>query len=379
MDRSKFKLSIFLSVLFLFLISFVVFYWISHERNYASTDNAYVCGNQVVINSQISGTVTAVGADNTFLVEKGHLLVGLDPTDQTLALNQAIDRLGMTCRNAVDLFEAVKERKANMAARQAVLVNAWKEFKHREELLPSGAVALEEFENSEANFYENYALFEIAKVQFEAAEAKVAGTSVETHPMVLEAVDFLKEAYINCKRCSVVATTRGIVAQRAVQIGEWISPQTPLMTLIPLSEMWVDANFREVDLKPVRIGQRVRMFSDLYGKDVIYHGRVVGIGGGSGSVFSVLPPQNATGNWVKIVQRVPVRIAIDPEDLRKHPLRLGLSMTVKVNTRNHKGLFIPEPLPNTVLYQTDVFESQEEGVQKLIHAVFKSNIAKSYL
>jgi membrane fusion protein (multidrug efflux system) len=373
MGTFKFKLSIFLCALLLFIGVFVVWRSVSRGRNFASTDNAYVGGNQVVVNSQIAGTVIAVGADNTFLVEKGHLLVALDPTDQTLSLTQAMDRLGMTCRNAVDLFEAVRERKANMAARQAVLVNSWKEFKHREVLLPSGAVALEDFENSEASFYENYE-------QFEAAEAKVDGTTVMTHPMVLEAVDSLKEAYVNRKRCKVVASTRGLVAQRNAQIGQWVAPQTPLMTLIPLSEMWVDANFREVDLKKVRIGQKVEMFSDLYGKEVIYHGRVVGIGGGSGSVFSVLPPQNATGNWVKIVQRVPVRIALDPRDVQNHPLRLGLSMTVTVHVRNDQGPLIPEPLPeNSLLYQTDVFGDQEDGVGQLIYSVFNANIPKNYL
>ena len=211
----------------------------------------------------------------------------------------------------------------------------------------------------------------------QAAYAQVQNTTVQTHPLVLQAIDQLKDDYVNLKRCTIVSPVNGYVAMRSAQLGESVSPNEPLLAIIPLNELWVDANFKETQLAKVRIGQAVRMTSDIYGGGVVFQGKVVGINPGTGSVFSALPPQNATGNWIKIVQRVPVRVSLDPQQLKKSPLWLGLSMDVKVDIHDTQGEMLSEERRVAPLYQTKVYSEQERGVDLLIEKIIRENTGNS--
>jgi membrane fusion protein (multidrug efflux system) len=203
--------------------------------------------------------------------------------------------------------------------------------------------------------------------------SEVQNTSVENHPLVEKAKSDVREAFVNLQRCTLRSPVTGIVAQRRVQVGQTIRPEIPLLAVIPLNQMWVDANFKEVDLAKIRIGQPVYTTSDMYGSDIVYRGEVIGIGIGTGAVFSPLPPQNATGNWIKIVQRVPVRVSLDPDQLRKNPLRLGVSMNVTVDVHDITGRRVPERNSDKFIYQTDVFQTQIDGVEKIIQDILDQN------
>jgi len=367
-------------LLFFILIGVVLFlYWLFHSRFYAYTNNAYVNGNKILITSQIAGTVIKIGPDDTCFVEKGSPLVELDPTDRMIILNSQKEKLANTCRSVVELFEQVKEKEADVQAKRVVLNQSLLDFKRRKLLLPSDAVSVEDFQQAASTYMKDYALLQLAQSQLKAANAQIENTTVSTHPKVKEAIASLKDAYIQLKRCRITAPVSGLVAQRTVQVGQQIKVADALMTIIPLSQMWVDANFREVQMGKMRIGQIARIKSDIYGSSVEYQGQIIGIGGGTGSVFSLLPPQNATGNWVKIVQRIPVRIRLNPEQLKEYPLRLGLSMEVTVDLHDQEGKRIPSPFPETFfLYKTDIFENEEEGVEDLIEALLKENIPERY-
>lgn len=375
------KFNLFYKLILFFLIaSLLIFlYWLLYARFYESTNDAYVSGNQIIVTPQLPGIITQVRVDNSFFVDEGHPLVVLDATAQTIELNRAKEKLAATCRDVVHLFEKVKECRANLIAKQAVLVNSVHEFQKRKMVLSSGAVSLEDFQEAESQMKQNKALCQLARAQLESARAQIEGTTVQTHPKILEAQEALKNAYLKRQRCEITAPASGLIAQKNAQVGQWVSAPSHLMTIIPLSQMWIDANFREVQLKYIHLGQNVKVHSDLYGSHVEYRGKVVGIGAGTGSVFSILPPQNAVGNWIKIVQRVPVRIELDPRDLAAHPLRLGLSMKVKVDIRDQSGEIIPQPSLNSQLYQTDVFQHQMDGVDSLIESILKANIAKAYI
>jgi membrane fusion protein (multidrug efflux system) len=363
---------------FFLLIGGIIFVrWLTYSRYYESTNDAYVTGNQLIINAQLAGTVTQIDTDNTFFVTKGQELITIDSTDAQISLNLAKEKLANACRKVVDLFEQVNEREANVQAKKTRLFQSSRDYEHRQKLLPLGGVSLEDFQQAEAAYLEDFSLLQLAQSQLDASQAQILHTTVISHPQVREAIESLKDSYVRLKRCKIVSPENGLVAQRSVQIGQWVSTSTPLLAIIPLSQMWVDANFREVQLSQMRIGQKVTLHSDIYGKNVEYTGTVIGISGGTGSVFSILPPQNATGNWVKIIQRLPVRIALDPKQLQEYPLRLGLSMTVSVDLRNQKGRLIPDPSQSITLYQTDVFGNQENGVDVLIEEIFSQNIPKN--
>jgi membrane fusion protein (multidrug efflux system) len=356
----------------------VVLYWLLHDRFYESTDNAYVGGNKLMITSQVSGIVTQIGAEDASLVEVGHLLVGLDPTDHRIALNLEKEKLATICRDVVQLFESVEEKTADLASKEVRFHQSESDYRHRQLLISVGGVAREELEQSETTMKEDEALLALASAKLEAALAQVQNTTPSTHPKVLEAIESLKKAYVELSRCSIAAPQAGVIAQRSAQVGKWVDPKDALMAIIPLHQMWVDVNFREVQMKKIRIGQPVELTSDYYGYAVKYHGTVVGIGAGTGTVFSLLPAQNATGNWVKIIQRVPVRVQLDPQELAEHPLRLGLSMKARVNLRNQHGGIIPAPSKSENLYSTAIYENQDQGVEEEIAAILEQNIPPRY-
>lgn len=302
-----------------------------------STEDAYVAGHQVRITSQVGGTVTEVLAGNTSRVEAGQVLVRLDPTDAQQALDRASAALAQAVRQVRADTRSADQFDAQVAVRRLELQRASADLARREPLLAERAVADEEVRHARQAVALATAQLTQSQRQAAASHALVDGTTVEDNPAVLAQRAAYRDAWIALHRTAIVAPVAGHVALRSVQLGQRIGPGEPLMTVIPLRDVWLDANFKEGQLRNLRIGQPVRITSDQYGRSVVFHGRVVGMQAGTGAAFSLLPPQNASGNWIKVVQRVPVKIALDPEEIDAHPLRIGLSMKATVDTHERGG------------------------------------------
>jgi len=370
-NRKKILGGLTLGLLIISLLIFLLWFFIL--RFHKTTDDAYVNGNQVVVTPQISGYITAVTVNDTQLVEAGHILVQLDTIDQTISLEKAKNELAETVRNVAQMFKNVEKLKADVESSKAEMARTGQDYEHRKKLVQCGAISVEDFQHSEAFFIQAYANLLAAQFSLSGAEALIEGTTIETHPLVEKAKAATKDAFVNLQRCTIRSPVQGIVTNKQAQVGQAITPNTPLMILVPMDQIWVDANFKEEQLRKVRIGQPVKMTSDIYGRDVTYHGKVIGIGAATGSVLSVLPPQNATGNWIKIVQRLPVRIRLDQDEIKVYPLRLGLSMNVNVDVHKTDGDLIPPPTPFTELYTTSVFENQDQGADVLINQIIAEN------
>lgn len=349
------------------------FYWLFIWRFEKSTNDAYVQGNQVIVTPQISGYITSVTVDDTDVVEQGRILVELDTIDRKLTLETAKNELANAVRDVTKMFEMVGVLKGEVEARKAAFAKAGLDYKHRKALAPTGGVSKEDFQHSEAFFVEAFANLLSAQHQLRGARALVENTTIETHPRVEKAKDALREAFVNLVRCTIRSPVQGMVAMKKAQVGESVDQKTPLMMVVPLDQIWVDANFKETQLKKMRLGQPVKLKSDIYKGEMIFHGEVIGISAATGSVMSVLPPQNATGNWIKIVQRLPVRVKLDPNELSRFPLRLGLSMDVTVNIHDISGKMIPPSAPPGPLYCTDIFAKQDEGADELIAKIVEEN------
>lgn len=363
------------SIAFGFVVIGILFLllWILYFRFEETTTDSYVGGNQVVITPQINGYVSAIYADDHDVVEEGQILVELDKIDATVAYEAAKDNLAETVREVVTLFQKVGQYKAEREERKAEMVRRGQDYTHRKNLIDSGSVSLEDLEHAEASFVAAFASVMMIEYQLRQALSQVENTTIETHPLVEKAKEEVKRTYVNLKRCTILSPVRGQVARRAAQVGQAFNPQDPLMVVIPFDQMWVEANYKETQIRKMRIGQCVEMKSDTFGRHVVYHGKIIGISAGTGSVFSVLPPQNATGNWIKIVQRLPVRVSIDPKEMQKNPLRLGLSMTVKVNLHDLSGKMIPPPIEQKPIYETDIFQHQLCGVNEIIENIIYHN------
>lgn len=375
-QKSHKKLFTILIAGFLLIGTATFVYWWGWLRFVESTDDAYVEGNKITLMSQISGIVTTITADDTDIVKQGQLLIELDPTDAEIDLEKSKADLGDAVRNVVQLFERVKELKADLQMKEAELWKAALDFEHRAALIDSGSVSQEDLEHSEADLKVAEAALLLTQHQLDGAVAKIENTTVTTHPIVEQAKDKLRSAFVNRERCSIFSPVTGMVAQRRAQVGTWTDPQSQLLSIIPLDQIWITANFKENQLKKMRLGQHVKMRSDIYGGDMVYHGKVIGIAGGTGAVFSILPPQNATGNWIKIVQRLPVRIALDPDEITSHPLRLGLSMEVTVDIHDLDAPMLPKIKPARPLYQTNIFDNQECGVEEMIEKIIHANLSE---
>jgi len=354
--------------------SFWFFVLSTRER----TDDAYVAGNQVTISSQVPGTVVAVLVDNTGLVEVGQVLIRLDPTDATTALSKAANSLAQSVRQARQQSSLAGQYEATIAARKLELARAETDLAKREPLLSEQAIAEEELRHARENVAMAQAALRQTQHQAEAARALVEGFPTRDNPAVLQAKDAYRDAWIAAKRNAIVSPIKGYIAQRNVQLGRHIMPGEPLMAVIALNDLWVDANFKEPQIGQLRIGQPTEVRSDLYGGDAIFHGTLVGIAAGTGAAFSLLPAQNASGNWIKVVQRVPVRISLDPADLAKHPLRIGLSVTTTVDTHKQDGVVLaPLPAsssgPATNVYTTDLVQATAEA-----DAIISSNLGLAH-
>lgn len=353
-------LSIVALVVALGAIAYTTHYFLIGAR-YESTDNAYVQGNVIQITPQVSGTVLAINAEDTDFVKAGQTLVKLDPADARIALEQAEAQLAQTVREVRTLYANNSTLEAQVALREADVARAKSDVQRAEDdiarrrpLLATGAVGKEEFNHSQSQLAVAKSVLAAAQSAVVAAREQLAsnqvmtsGVSVDRHPAVQRAAARVREAYLALQRVELPAPVDGTIARRSVQLGQRVQAGAPLMSLVPLKQVWVDANFKEPQLRRLRIDQPVTLVADLYGSDVEFHGRVAGLSAGTGSAFSLLPAQNATGNWIKVVQRVPVRIELDPKELAAHPLRVGLSMIATVDVRDQTGKSVAD-LPRTI-------------------------------
>jgi len=348
-------------------------YWGSVLRYSQSTDDAYVNGNIVQITPQISGTVVSIAADDTQFVKAGQPLVRLDQADAKVALDQSEAQLAKTVREVRNLFATTAQLEAAVQMRQTDLAQAQNDLARRAQLGKSGAVSGEELQHArDAEKAARSGLLG-AEQQLAANRARIDHTTLEDHPDVRNAAAAVRNAYLNYARTTLPAPVSGFVARRNVQLGQRVGPGAPLMAVVPLDQVWVDANFKEPQLAGMRVGQPVTLTADLYGNGIQYHGKVVGFGAGTGSAFSLLPAQNATGNWIKIVQRVPVRIALDPREVATHPLQIGLTMKAEVNVRDESGVRLPQLASNNVAYSTDVFNSTDRSADTRVQEIIAAN------
>jgi len=348
-------------------------YWALVSRYLQSTDDAYVSGNIVQITPQIAGTVVGIRVDDTQFVQAGQTLVELDQADAKVALDRAEAELAKTVREVRNLFATTAQLRATTELQESDLRRAEDDLARRERLGASGAVSGEELQHARDAVRSAQAALAAAKQQLEANRARTDRTTVESHPDVQAAAARVRDAYLTYARTILPAPVAGFVAKRSVQLGQRVSPGSPLMAVIPLEAVWVDANFKEAQLPGMRIGQPVTLTADLYGGKVEYHGRIAGFGAGTGSAFAVLPAQNATGNWIKIVQRVPVRVALDPQELAQHPLQIGLSMQVEVDTRERGGERLPQTAQAPQDYTTTVFRPLDDMASARVKAIIAAN------
>ena len=349
-------------------------YWLLVGRYYKDTDDAYVGGNIVQITPQITGTVVAIHADETGLARAGAPLIRLDDADAAVALEQAKAELAEALRQSSQLFDRAAQLRAVAASRDAELARARQDYARRRGALADRAVAEEDVEHAALAVKEAEANSAAANHELASALAAVRNTSAARHPTVERAKARLREAWLAWQRTAILSPVTGYVAKRSVQVGQRVGPGTPLMAVVPLDQLWVDANFKEDQLDAMRIGQPVKLSADLYGGSVNYHGKVLGIGAGTGSAFALLPPQNATGNWIKVVQRVPVRIALSPEELAKHPLRIGLSMRVEVDVHDQSGPVLAAQPAAALGLSTAVYQSSMAEVDRMIERIVRANL-----
>ncbi|MFT4172534.1 MAG: efflux RND transporter periplasmic adaptor subunit [Rhodocyclaceae bacterium] len=348
-------------------------YYYLHGRWFEETEDAYANGNVVQVSPQIAGTVVSIGADDNALVHAGQPIAQLDQTDAHVALEQAEANLARTVRQVRGLYTNVGSLEADLAARRATLERARADFERRQGLASTGAIPAEELAHAREALATAQSQLSAAEQQLATSHAMVENTGVLTHPDVKAAAAAVRRAYLDYVRTDLVAPVTGYVAQRSVQVGQRVQPGAPLMAVVPLDQVWVDANFKETQLQHMRIGQPVELRADLYGSDVTFHGKIAGLGVGTGSAFSLLPAQNATGNWIKIVQRVPVRVVLDRQELAAHPLRIGLSMRVEVNMHDQSGPMLAQAPTTTPVFTTDVFARQLDDAEARIAEVIHAN------
>jgi membrane fusion protein (multidrug efflux system) len=346
-------------------------YYVTYGQYHESTDDAYVNGNLVELTPQVTGTVNAVNTDDTQIVKVGDPVVTLDPADSRIALLNAEAALGQAVRKVSTLYVNNDYYAANVAQRASDLARAQDDLQRRVAVASTGAVSAEDVSHARDAVASAQAALDAARQQAQSNHALTDRTSVEQHPDVQAAAAKVRDAYLNYARNTLPAPVTGYVAQRSVQVGERVGPGTPLMSIVPLDGVWVDANFKEVQLRRMRIGEPVTMTADVYGSKVKYHGRVIGFSAGTGSAFATLPAQNATGNWIKIVQRLPVRIQFDQKELEAHPLRIGLSMQVDADTHDDSGTQLGAAVNTT--YHTDVFAQYGEQADAEIAKIIEQN------
>jgi membrane fusion protein (multidrug efflux system) len=375
------------SVVALAAIGWGLYDWLVLSH-FEDTDNAYVQGNVIQITPQVGGTVTAIFADETEPVRAGQPLVRLDPADANVALAQAEAALGQAVRQARTLYvnnaslgAQIKLREADLAKARSQLATAQQDLARRQQLAGGGAVSGEELAHARAQVTSAQSALDAAQAAVAAAREHLAsnqaltdGTTVDQHPSVQAAAARLREAWLAAHRTALPAPVSGYVSKRSVQLGQRVAPGAPLMALVPLDQLWVDANFKENQLRQIRVGQPVTLTADMYGGKVQFNGKVAGLGIATGAASALLPAQNATGNWIKVVQRVPVRIALDAGQLQAHPLRVGLSMQARVDVADQSGASLAAAPRTEPLAQTRVFAEPDDGAAELVRRTIARNM-----
>jgi len=347
-------------------------YWLLVSRYYETTDDAYVATNIVQVTSEIPGTVIAVHVDDTQTVEAGQTLVELDPADARIANAGVEAQLARTVRQVRSMFAQAEQLRAQIVQRETELAQAEHDYERRQSLVDDGAVSGEELAHARDTIAQLRAAVDATHRQLDAVLAQIEGTTLETHPEVLAAAAQLRDAALSLHRTRIVAPVAGVIAKRAVQLGQHVAAGAPLMAVVPLEDVWVDANFKEVQLTNVRIGQPVTLKADIYGGSVEYHGKVAGLSAGSGSAFAFLPSQNASGNWIKVVQRLPVRIALDAEQVKQHPLRVGLSMHAKIDLHDTSGPLLSNQVRTTPA-PVHASDGDDPAIEERIATIIREN------
>lgn len=366
------KIMVSMAIIFIVILLIYFLYWLIWARFSVYTDDAYVNGNIVAVMPQISGTVTDIYTDDTQLVIKGQPIIRLDTTDTLIALQKAKANLGATVRQVRQYYEDAFKAQAVLVAQKANLMKAQLDLQRRVGLLGKLAVSKEELQHVQTTLDTTKATYDEALHQFQAAYALVQNVHLYQHPLVERAKAELKEAFVSQERTLILAPVTGYVAKRTVNVGEQVNPQVAMLAIVPLKEVWVDANYKESQLRDLRINQPVTLYADAY-SDITYHGRVVGLNAGTGAAFAILPPQNATGNWIKIVQRLPVRIGLDEKEIVDNPLQLGLSMHVTTDITDISGKKLSRVVNHRSFYSTNVFAKQLQDAAMLIEQILKAN------
>ena len=361
---------------FVAIISGVViyFWWSLLGQFHETTEDAYVAGDIVSVMSQVSGTVTDIMADNTSQVQQADTLVKINPMDAQLALQQSQANLASTIRTVRNEFATVEEEKANVDVASVALSKAKRDYQRRIQLRKDNLISAENLSHYKSTLTSAQASYQAALKAYEAGKTQVDNTTVLTHPDVLKAESALRTAWLALHRTKILSPVDGYIAQRSVQVGQYVNAGSSLLSVIPLTSVWVTANFKETQIGNIRAGQDVILKSDVYGSNVVYHGKVLGVEPGTGSVFSLLPSSNATGNWIKVVQRVPVRIVLNKSELEQHPLRPGLSMHVDINTENAGQAALSALSSKPQSWRTNVFDHNDDEVNAIIQTIIKDNI-----
>ena len=374
-QQRKKGLSIFILLLLLIAIGSAA-YWFFFIKGFEETEDAYVSGNQVMVSAQVAGNIAKINVDNMDPVQAGDVLLELDDTNAKLSFEQAKSNLANAVRQISQLNYTVKQLKSAVRANEITLAQAQGNLNRRVQLVKDGAIDKESFQHAKEAVELAKANLTTSQNQLEANQALLLDRPLSEQPQIQSAVSNLKQAWLNLERTKIRSPIKGYVARRNAQVGQAVSVGGALMAVVATDQMWLDANFKETQLTHMRIGQPVKIHFDLYGKDKTFDGKVVGIEMGTGSAFSLLPTQNATGNWIKVVQRVPVRISLDAKELQQlaeNPLRIGLSATVKVNVSDSQGETLRNQAPTTTLYSTNVLQYDESVVNNLIESIIRDN------
>ncbi|GME29313.1 multidrug export protein EmrA [Pantoea agglomerans] len=348
-------------------------YWFLVLRHFQETDDAYVAGNQVQVMAQVSGSVNKVWFEDTDFVKKGDVLVSLDKTDAGQAFEKAQTALATSVRQTHQLMINGKQYQASITLQQTALAQAEADLKRREPLGAANLIGREELQHARDAVATAKAQLDVAIQQYNANQAMILNTSLENQPAVQQSAAELRDAWLALQRTEIRSPMDGFISRRSVQVGSQISTSTPLLAVVPATNLWVDANFKETQLAGVRIGQPATVVADIYGDEVVYQGKVVGLDMGTGSAFSLLPAQNATGNWIKVVQRLPVRIELNQDDIARHPLRIGLSTLVKIDTTSKEGSALATSARQQAAYSSNALAIDLAPVNQLITDIVRAN------
>ncbi|MEA3181614.1 MAG: rane fusion protein multidrug efflux system [Gammaproteobacteria bacterium] len=352
----------------------VLLYHFLVGQYHITTKDAYVNGNMTRLQPQVTGTVTYIGVDQTQPVKLGQILVQLDSQDAEVSLSQAKANLAQTVRDVVQLFADERRQEAVLASQQAQLTLANQELARDRGLIGSRGISQEELDRTVQSARSAEAGIRQARASLESVRAQIAGTQPATHPRVLLSESNLRSAWLAKNRTTVRSPLNGYMVRREVQLGQQVTPATEMLAITPLDTVWIDANFKETQLEKIRINQPVSIEADIYGSHVEYHGRVLGLTAGTGASLAVLPPENATGNWIKIVQRLPVRIGLDPRELRDHPLFLGLSTRIDIDVHDLNGASLSNVPTWPAAMQTNVYAEQDAGATAEINNIVRDNL-----